>query len=76
MREIEVSFEYDGFVSGIDGQENTFNVTFSYSPSPALVYWSDIMNKPTPENPEPFDPVAFSGVDSLTNLEIEQIMNN
>ena len=40
MREIEVSFEYDGFVSGIDGQENTFNVTFSYSPSPALVYWS------------------------------------
>lgn len=60
-RTIDVRFERDEFSSGIDGENKTFTLSFSYSPSPAIVHWNDILDKPTPQDPEPFHSVAFSG---------------
>lgn len=60
-RTIEVSFERDDFATGIDGESRTFTISFSYSPSPAIVHWNDILDRPNQYNPEPFHRVAFAG---------------
>lgn len=60
-RTIDVRFERDEFSSGIDGENRTFTLSFSYSPSPAIVHWNDILDRPNQDNPKPFHRVAFTG---------------
>ncbi len=71
MRSIDVTIESNEFVAGLDPERQTFTVSFSYSPSPATVYWNDIQNMPTEQNPAPFHETAFNGnYERLNNLPV------